>query len=50
MNGLDEDSLVRILTEPKNSLISQYKKLFLLDNVELEFTPEALSAVAEEND
>ena len=46
LNGLDEDALVRILTEPKNSLISQYKKLFQLDKVELEFTPEALKAIA----
>ncbi len=46
LNGLDEDALVRILTEPKNSLISQYKKLFQLDKVELEFQPEALKAIA----
>ncbi len=44
--ALDEDALVRILTEPKNSLISQYKKLFQLDKVELEFEPEALRAIA----
>ena len=46
MNGLDEDSLVRILTEPRNSLLNQYKKLFQLDKVELVFQPEALRAVA----
>lgn len=46
LNGLDEDALVRILTEPKNSLIAQYKKLFQLDKVELEFKPEALKAIA----
>jgi ATP-dependent Clp protease ATP-binding subunit ClpX len=46
LDGLDEDSLVKILTEPKNSLISQYKKLFQLDKVELEFQPEALKAIA----
>lgn len=46
LNGLDQDALVRILTEPKNCLISQYKKLFQLDKVELEFQPEALKAVA----
>lgn len=46
LNGLDEKALVRILTEPKNSLISQYKKLFQLDKVELEFAPEALQAIA----
>lgn len=46
LDGLDEKALVRILTEPKNSLISQYKKLFQLDKVELEFQPDALQAVA----
>ena len=46
MEGLDEEALVRILTEPKNSLVQQYKKLFQLDQVELCFTQEALHAVA----
>ena len=46
LNGLDEDSLVRILTEPRNSQLNQYKKLFQLDKVNLEFQPEALRAVA----
>lgn len=46
LNGLDEDALVKILTEPKNSLLKQYQKLFELDKVELEFTQEALRAVA----
>ncbi|MBE6830703.1 MAG: ATP-dependent Clp protease ATP-binding subunit ClpX [Ruminococcaceae bacterium] len=46
LNGLDEDALVRILTEPKNCLINQYKKLFQLDKVELEFKPDALKAIA----
>ena len=46
LDGLDEDALVRILTEPKNSLINQYKKLFQLDKVELEFEPDALRAIA----
>ncbi len=46
LNGLDEEALVRILTEPKNSLVNQYKKLFQLDKVELEFEPEALAAIA----
>lgn len=46
LNGLDEDALVRILTEPKNSLVKQYKKLFSLDKVELEFEESALRAVA----
>lgn len=47
LSGLDEDSLVRILTEPKNSLIKQYQKLFAFDNVLLEFEDEALRAVAQ---
>ncbi|HIU31450.1 MAG TPA: ATP-dependent Clp protease ATP-binding subunit ClpX [Candidatus Caccousia avistercoris] len=46
LEGLSEDMLVRILTEPKNSLVSQYKKLFELDKVELEFTEDALHAIA----
>ena len=46
LSGLDEDALVKILTEPKNSLYKQYTKLFAFDNVQLEFTPEALRAVA----
>ena len=47
LSDLDKNALVRILTEPKNSLVSQYKKLFELDKVELAFTPEALDAIAE---
>lgn len=47
LSDLDKASLVRILTEPKNCLVSQYKKLFDLDKVDLEFTPEALDAIAE---
>lgn len=46
LKGLDEDALVEILTKPKNSLIKQYKKLFELDKVELEFKDSALRAVA----
>ena len=46
LESLDEEALVRILTEPKNSLVQQYKKLFQLDQVELCFTQEALHAVA----
>lgn len=46
LKGLDEEALVKILVEPKNSLIKQYKKLFSLDKVELEFTDGALHAVA----
>ena len=47
LSNLDKAALVRILTEPKNCLVSQYKKLFDLDKVDLEFTPEALDAIAE---
>lgn len=46
LENLDADALVRILEEPKNCLVKQYKKLFEMDNVELEFTPEALKVVA----
>ena len=46
LEQLDEESLVRILEEPKNSLIKQYKKLFALDRVELEFEHEALIEIA----
>jgi ATP-dependent Clp protease ATP-binding subunit ClpX len=48
LNGLDEKALVRILTEPKNSLVSQYKRLFQLDKVDLEFTDDALQAIAKQ--
>ncbi len=43
---LDEESLVRILTEPKNALVRQYQKLFAMDHVKLSFEPEALRMVA----
>jgi len=46
LDDLDEASLVKILSTPKNSLEKQYKKLFEIDGVELEFTVEALNAVA----
>ncbi len=46
LDNLDEEALVKILKEPKNSLCKQYKKLFELDNVELEFEEEALYEVA----
>ena len=44
--SLTEEDLVRILTEPKNSMVKQYQLLMKLDGVELEFTPEALTAAA----
>ncbi len=46
LSQLDEEALVRILTEPKNALVRQYAKLLSFDDVELEFTPEALTAIA----
>ena len=46
LEPLDSEALVRILTEPKNCLVNQYKKLFDLDGAEIEFEPEALEAVA----
>ncbi len=46
LDELDEDSLVRILSEPKNSLIKQYKKLFKIDSIDLVFTEEAKRAIA----
>ncbi|MFT4088712.1 MAG: AAA family ATPase, partial [Gordonia sp. (in: high G+C Gram-positive bacteria)] len=48
VTNLDKDALVSILSEPKNALVKQYVKLFDMDNVELEFTPEALEAVADQ--
>ena len=46
LNDLDEKSLIKILKEPKNSLIKQYKRLFEFENVELEFSNEAISEIA----
>lgn len=46
LDQLDEEALVRILTEPKNALVKQYQQLLSYDNVELEFSPEALRAIA----
>lgn len=46
LQNLDEDALVRILKEPKNSLFNQYQGLFSIDNIELEFTPEAFKEIA----
>ncbi len=46
LENLDEDALVKIIRQPKNSLEKQYKRLFELDDVELEFTDGALSAIA----
>ncbi len=46
LNDLDKDALIRILTEPRSSLVKQYEKLFEMDGVTLKFAPEALEAVA----
>ena len=46
LHELSEDDLVRILTEPKNALVKQYKKMFELDNVRLKFTKNSLKAIA----
>jgi ATP-dependent Clp protease ATP-binding subunit ClpX len=48
VTSLDKDALVKILTEPRNALVKQYRKLFEMDGVELEFTEDALDAVADQ--
>ena len=47
LKGLDQNALVRILSEPKNALIKQYRKLFDMDGVELSFEEEAIKSIAE---
>ncbi len=46
LEGLDKEAMVRILKEPKNALIKQYKKLFKMDNVDLEFEEDAIEEIA----
>ena len=46
LDELDEDALVKILTEPKNAITKQFKKMFDMENVEIEFRPDALNAIA----
>ncbi|MBQ8574872.1 MAG: ATP-dependent Clp protease ATP-binding subunit ClpX [Clostridia bacterium] len=46
LKELDEEALVKILTEPKNAIVKQYQSLLGMDGVKLEFTPEALTAIA----
>jgi ATP-dependent Clp protease ATP-binding subunit ClpX len=46
--NLDKDALIRILNEPRNALVKQYRKFFEFEDVELEFTDDALEAVAEQ--
>ncbi|MBD2310892.1 ATP-dependent protease ATP-binding subunit ClpX [Desertifilum sp. FACHB-1129] len=48
VDPLDEESLTAILTEPRNALVKQYQKLLKMDNVQLEFKPEATRAIAQE--
>ncbi|MEU9891829.1 ATP-dependent Clp protease ATP-binding subunit ClpX [Sphaerisporangium sp. NPDC051011] len=48
VHNLDRDALIQILTEPRNALVKQYRRLFELDNVELEFTDDALEAIADQ--
>jgi ATP-dependent Clp protease ATP-binding subunit ClpX len=48
VDPLDKESLIKILTEPKNAIIKQFQRLFALDGVTLEFTPDALTTAAEE--
>jgi len=47
VSPLDQDALVRILTEPRNALVKQYQRMFQIDGVELEFSEEAVSAIAD---
>ncbi len=47
LKELDKEALKKILTEPKNALVKQYKKLFEMDDVQLEFKPEAINAIVE---
>ena len=49
LSPLNEQALVKILTEPKNSLVKQYKKLMKLDNVDLQFDDDALLAIAQKS-
>jgi ATP-dependent Clp protease ATP-binding subunit ClpX len=48
LEPLDEETLMAILTEPKNALVKQYQKLLRMDNVQLEFRADAIKAIASE--
>ena len=48
LDALDEEALMKILTQPRNALVKQYQKLLTMDNVRLEFHPDALKAMAQE--
>ena len=47
LSGMDKETLIRIMTEPKNSVLRQYEALFALDGIKLEFTPDALERISE---
>lgn len=49
LSPLSEAALIKILTEPKNSLVKQYTKLFKIDDIELQFDPDAIAAIAEKS-
>ena len=49
LEDLNKNSLIEILTTPKNSLVKQYQKLFEMENVKLSFTKDALSSIAEQS-
>jgi ATP-dependent Clp protease ATP-binding subunit ClpX len=48
VSPLDQGALVRILTEPRNALVKQYQRMFEIDGVELEFTDDAVEAIADQ--
>jgi ATP-dependent Clp protease ATP-binding subunit ClpX len=48
LESLDEEALIQILTKPRNALVKQYQKLLQMDNVELEFAPDAIRAISQE--
>ena len=47
LKGMDRETLIRIMTEPKNSIVKQYQALFKMDNIELEFDKKALERIAD---
>ena len=47
LRGMDKETLIRIMTEPKNSIVKQYQALFKMDNIDLEFTKDALNKIAD---
>jgi ATP-dependent Clp protease ATP-binding subunit ClpX len=49
LHDLDQQALVEILTRPRNALVKQYQRLFEYENVKLDFTPDAIEAIAEQS-